>query len=1590
MAIALQFNPIDFSLSVTYVKDAHFQQFEYRIYEDDADEEEAEIIPAQGLDIGGDVATIFVNRGALGNIGSTWKCEVRVKNVNGKISTWAADTVIATPNSTSVPEAEGATPLTDYVLIDGTREMTDDWDIGPHELRAETVHVDVTTGTAPFIVASTTLVDNLNADLLDGSEEAVFSYIDGTRNFTGVVAGIDPTASNHLATKEYVDQTVSFIQDFFYNDDASDIGGIYYDMEEQPTGEGESTFVTAGLAAGDGQALTNWATIANVPGVTIFKGGVYVGHVHAAKTAGTKPVTIYFELYTRTSGGAETLRATSEDSGLISALNVGYELHATVDDDVTINATDRIVIKWYANVGVAGSNATVTLYAEGTNSSSLSVPTTTEILSTVFLRQDGTTPLTDEWDAGGNFAILIDTINESDADAGVTIESVLLKDDNITAGGTVQAEHFYSTDDAVIDDLLTVGGNAIISERLQVTGNTAPTTDAGIEIGWDGTDGIILAFDRDTTSYKNMKFNALSYEWWISNTQELNLDNTHLYPESGSGLTLGKSTNRFLNVHSVSVTASGTVQAEHLYSTDDAVIDDDLSVGGNLTVAEYIYHAADLDTYLRFETDTITLLAGNAVRLFLNDDGTSHLKLPSSQSFEIHDSSDVALLAVVEDGNTTLSPAGDLILDPVGNDVLPGTGYDIDLGSLQKKYLTLHAAELWVETLVAQDTIATIGGRILVGPTTALTEDFGSGETTITVKHNQMASGDRIYMEADGKVEFMSVDSAAGGGGPYTYTVTRNLDGSGANDWYAGDAVFNTGAAGDGFIDLYSYSGVTSGTTGPTIVGNVRNSATYNDWSEHWAIGNLDGLYGYGSTTYGVGLGEYSATTAFITIDSTNGYQVHADNRVVAQWKVDGDIVFFDDGETERILIGTISSTATEYGLKVHDNSAGDQSSIWVRRIAPSQGGGSSFYWNCDGTDPGVDDDFDVQAFTINADAMVTASHYFYGIKISADAAGIGGVIKGIDIDAGDYIEDARIGIDRYGIDARAEGNTTGAVYGVYGSARNNHADGEMYGGYFTINLAPSDATTGAGLYAAGNLALSLPAIEAFGDVDITGDIAVSGDAAITGVITLAEWNGDVIDSAYIDQSLFVASITVSGTVQAEHLYSTDDLVVDGLATIGETLTIDGDILANDGAEKIGSAGTPFDLIYVDEVDLGTNVITDGNLTGSWTGVVNLTASGTVQAEHLYSTDDAVIDDLLTVGRIGIGEAAPPNANMLLSVLEHKLAGFGTTNTSLGYAGGISAFGSGNESGDGSYFGWIGQNVRWDGADFYRATDQSSANWGNIAGIRFQRGSQPGDDVIQFITDGPNEAGAGEQTIGASLNSMIQAYITNNGDFVSNHNITAVGTVQAEHLYSTDDIAADGDLGFKSDTAFLGEFQHAITAARAWTMPDKSGTVALLDDVDPDVWIPLGPFAPAGTVPTAGTGQAASIIYVTDNFDILEVADATTGVLYKARVRYVHDDSHTTLRLSFAAWKDGVTLKTDYTVYFYVDGVSKGDKTITVTSETNDEIEWTIAGLTQGNGYELQMVIVGITEDIWAGGVEPDEVNFRHNPKKTMFFANAA
>lgn len=82
----------------------------------------------------------------------------------------SSTTVVTNLNADLVDGIHG----TALAKLDGTTPLTANWDVGSFQLRAQTLYADVATGTAPLTISSTTLVTNLNSDLLDGLEASAF------------------------------------------------------------------------------------------------------------------------------------------------------------------------------------------------------------------------------------------------------------------------------------------------------------------------------------------------------------------------------------------------------------------------------------------------------------------------------------------------------------------------------------------------------------------------------------------------------------------------------------------------------------------------------------------------------------------------------------------------------------------------------------------------------------------------------------------------------------------------------------------------------------------------------------------------------------------------------------------------------------------------------------------------------------------------------------------------------------------------------------------------------------------------------------------------------------------------------------------------------------------------------------------------------------------------------------------------------------------------------------------------------------------------------------------------------------------------
>ena len=208
----------------------------------------------------------------------------------------------------------------------------------------------------------------------------------------------------------------------------------------------------------------------------------------------------------------------------------------------------------------------------------------------------------------------------------------------------------------------------------------------------------------------------------------------------------------------------------------------------------------------------------------------------------------------------------------LGSYLLPDQPYARSIGSPSNKFLTLHAAELRVANLVSANELVTQGGRQVVGTSTELIADVSPGATTIDVKLNNLGNDDWVRLESGGDYEEMQITSSPTSiTGGYRYTVARDQDGTGANAWAAGDAVFNLGAQpGYAFIDQYAIEALYTGTTtaGPATVHMVRTGTARQAIEPRLAAGNLNGWYGFGTDTYGIAAGDENAGNLIATADT--------------------------------------------------------------------------------------------------------------------------------------------------------------------------------------------------------------------------------------------------------------------------------------------------------------------------------------------------------------------------------------------------------------------------------------------------------------------------------------------------------------------------------------------------------------------------------------------------------------------------------------------------------------------------------------------------------------------------------------------------
>ena len=91
--------------------------------------------------------------------------------------------VYPSPSST-ISDINSKAEEADVLKHDGSRSLSADWDAGSYQITAKTFKSDVATGTAPLTVASETVVPNLNADQVDGKDSTDLVLVDGSQELS--------------------------------------------------------------------------------------------------------------------------------------------------------------------------------------------------------------------------------------------------------------------------------------------------------------------------------------------------------------------------------------------------------------------------------------------------------------------------------------------------------------------------------------------------------------------------------------------------------------------------------------------------------------------------------------------------------------------------------------------------------------------------------------------------------------------------------------------------------------------------------------------------------------------------------------------------------------------------------------------------------------------------------------------------------------------------------------------------------------------------------------------------------------------------------------------------------------------------------------------------------------------------------------------------------------------------------------------------------------------------------------------------------------------------------------------------------------
>lgn len=232
------------------------------------------------------------------------------------------------------------------------------------------------------------------------------------------------------------------------------------------------------------------------------------------------------------------------------------------------------------------------------------------------------------------------------------------------------------------------------------------------------------------------------------------------------------------------------------------------------------------------------------------------------------------------------------------NGVLPVVGDTSDIGSATQPFRKGFFSELSTLLFKKENVLVMEGSLVLTKQSGKFEAEVLSTDTMIDFGQ-AITPGDFLLLRAENKMEYMQVGSLVSG---TTYNVTRDLDGSGANDWGAGSVYFVRGHAGDGWLELTANS--------EQRLSVFLQGSTWNQSTEVARIGKLDGWQTSGLEGYGLALGNQSLNETMTFADKTNKLklsgEVNANSGSLNELDVIGTLEIGTGGD---IQIGNVASS---------------------------------------------------------------------------------------------------------------------------------------------------------------------------------------------------------------------------------------------------------------------------------------------------------------------------------------------------------------------------------------------------------------------------------------------------------------------------------------------------------------------------------------------------------------------------------------------------------------------------------------------------------------------------------------------------------